>query len=267
MKIKNKALMEDNIMNEKFTRWDVLLIQYLKRDWQKIIIWILGLGLFSAGFLPAFKEIGKGEGAIGLYETLKNPAMIAMVGSTTVKNAFEYTIGAMYAHEMLLFCGILAMVMSALHVVSHTRREEERGITELIRSLQVGRQANSLATLLEVIIINIILAIFIALVMVSFGIETITVKGSFLFGASIGIAGVWGIVIALVMSQIMLTSSGATGSSLGIIGVLYLLRASTDVSNAKLSIFNPMGWIYLTYPFTENNYLPLILAVILVLLW
>src|SRR5699024_11952015 len=29
-----------------------------------------------------------------------------------------------------------------------------------------------------------------------------------------------------------------------------------------LPIFNPMGWTYLTYPFTENNWLPLIFALI-----
>ncbi|MEG0772612.1 MAG: tetronasin resistance protein [Clostridium sp.] len=150
--------------------------------------------------------------------------------------------------------------MAALHVVSHTRKEEDHGLTELVRSFQVGRQANSLAVIIEVVIINILLAIFIAVVMISFGADTISAKGSFLFGASIGIAGILGAAIALVMSQIMPTSSGATGSSLGIVGLLYILRGGTDVSNVDLSMVNPMGWTYLTYPFTENNWLPIIFA-------
>jgi ABC-2 type transport system permease protein len=254
--------MEGSLMKEKFARWDILLIQYLKRDWKKMIIWILGVGLFSAGYVPAFEEIGKGEGLMGMYETLKNPAMIAMVGPTPVKSALEYTIGAMYSHEMLLFCGLFAMIISALHIVSHTRKEEDRGLTELVRSFQVGRQANSLAVIVEVIIINTVLAVFIGITMISFGLETIGTNGSFLFGASIGMAGVLGAVFALVMSQIMSTSSGATGSSLGIIGLLYILRASTDVSNVKLSMINPMGWTYLTYPFTNNNWTPLIFAIV-----
>jgi ABC-2 type transport system permease protein len=254
--------MEGNFMKEKFARWDILLIQYLKRDWKKIVIWILGVGLFSAGFVPAFEEIGKGEGLMGMYETLKNPAMIAMVGPTPVNSALEYTLGAMYSHEMLLFCGLFAMIIAALHIVSHTRKEEDRGLTELVRSFQVGRQANSLAVIVEIIIINIVLAVFIGITMISYGVETIGGNGSFLFGASIGIAGILGAVFALVMSQIMSTSSGATGSSLGVIGVLYLLRASTDVSNVQLSMINPMGWTYLTYPFTNNNWLPLIYALV-----
>lgn len=250
-------------MKEKFARWDTLFIEYLKRDWKKIIFWILGLGLFSAAFVPAFVEIGKGQGLLGMYETMKNPAMISMVGPTPVKAAADYTLGAMYSHEMLLFCGLFAMIMTALHVVSHTRKEEDHGLTELVRSFRVGRQANSFAVITEIVLINILLALFIGVVMISFGADTISTQGSFLFGASIGIAGILGAVIALVMAQIMSTSSGATGSSLGIVGLLYIVRAGTDVSNVDLSMINPMGWTYLTYPFTENNWVPLIFAALL----
>jgi ABC-2 type transport system permease protein len=249
-------------MKEKFARWGALFLQYLKRDWKKVIIWIIGVGLFSGGFIPAFEEIGKGQGLMGMYETLKNPAMISMVGPTPVDSAADYTLGAMYAHEMLLFCGLFAMIMSALHVVSHTRKEEDHGLTELVRSFRVGRQANSFAVITEIVLINILLALFTGVVMISFGADTISAKGSFLFGSSIGIAGILGAVIALVMAQIMPTSSGATGSSLGIIGLLYIVRAGTDVSNVDFSMLNPMGWTYLTYPFTENNWAPLILAVV-----
>ncbi|MGM8366397.1 ABC transporter permease [Virgibacillus sp. W0181] len=252
-------------MKEKFARWDTLFLQYLKRDWKKVIVWVLGLGLFSAGFVPAFKEIAKGQGLIGMFETLKNPAMISMVGPTPVETATDYTLGAMYAHEMLLFCGLFAMIISALHVVSHTRKEEDLGLTELVRSFQVGRQANSFATIIEIIFINVLLAIFIAGAMISFGADTITTEGSFLFGASVGVAGIIGAGIALVMAQIMPTSSAATGSSLGIIGLLYVVRAATDISNVNLSMFNPLGWTYLTFPFTDNDWTPLLIALVFII--
>ncbi|MFQ3545554.1 tetronasin resistance protein [Halobacillus rhizosphaerae] len=247
-------------MEEKIARWPILFLLYLKRDWKKIMVWVFGLGLFSAAYVPAFQEIGKGQGFAGMYETLKNPAMIAMVGPTPVENAAGYTLGAMYSHEMLLFCGLFAMVIAALHVVSHTRKEENLGLTEIVRSFQIGRQANSFAVIMEVVLINVLLALFISGVMMSFGAETITVGGSLLFGASIGMAGVIGAGIALVMAQVMPASSGATGSALGMIGLLYIIRAGTDVSNVDLSMLNPMGWTYLTYPFTENHWSPLMFA-------
>lgn len=247
-------------MNEKFARWNILFLQYLKRDWKKVIIWILGLGMFSAGFVPAFKEMAKGQGLVGMFETLQNPAMISIVGPTPIETGADYTLGAMYAHEMLLFCGLFAMIISILHVIGHTRKEEDLGLTELVRSFQIGRQANSLSVIVEVVFINSILAIFIAGVMTSFGADTISIQGSVLFGASIGMAGIIGSGIALIMAQIMPTSSAAIGSSLGILGLLYIVRAGTDVSNVDLSMMNPLGWIYLTFPFTDNNWFPLIFA-------
>src|SRR5690606_16020573 len=110
-------------MKEKFARWEILFGQYLKRDWKKIIIWIIGIGIFSAGFVPAFEELAKGQGLVGMFETMKNPAMIAIVGPTPIEVATDYTLGAMYAHEMLLFCGLIAMAMSVFHVIGHTRKE------------------------------------------------------------------------------------------------------------------------------------------------
>lgn len=253
-------------MKEKFARWFTLFIQYLKRDWKKLMIWIAGLGLFSGGYVPAFEEITKGQGLIGMFETMRNPAMISMVGPTPIKSSAQYTLGAMYSQEMLLFSGLFAMILAALHVVGHTRKEEDHGLTELVRSFQVGRQANSLAVITEIVVINILLALLIACTMLGFGAETIHAEGSFLFGASVGLAGVLGGVIALIMSQIMSTSSGATGSSLGIVGFLYILRAGTDVSNVDFSMINPMGWTYLTYPFTNNNWAPLLYGIIFCIL-
>ncbi len=249
-------------MKEKFGRWNILLVQYLKRDWKKIIIWILGLGLFSGALLPAFKEIAKGQGLIGMYEALMNPAMVSLVGPTPIKDASQYRLGAMYAHEMLLFCGLFSMIISLLHISGHTRKEEDLGLAELVRSFQIGRQANSLAVIVETIIINLLLALFIAGLLISFRADTITLEGSILFGTSIGIGGIIGAVIGLVMAQIMPVSSAATGSSLGIVGLLYIIRAGTDIGRVSLSMINPLGWIYLTYPFTENNWKPIIFALL-----
>ena len=214
-------------MNEKFARWNVLFIQYVKRDWKKIIVWVLGLGLFSGAYVPAFEEIAKGQGLLGMFETMQNPAMISMVGPTPIKIGTDYTLGAMYAQEMLLFCGLFAMIISALHVVSHTRKEEELGLTELVRSFRVGRQANSLAVISEMLLINLLLGLLIGGLMMSFGVKTIDAEGAFLFGGSIALAGIIGGVLALVMSQIMATSTGATGSTLSLIGLLYIVRAGT----------------------------------------
>src|SRR5690625_262462 len=100
--------------------------------------------------------------------------MTSIVGPTPIETAANYTLGALYAHEMLLFCALFAMIITVLHVVGHTRKEEDLGLTELVRSFQIGRQANSLATIIESIFINVILALFISGVMLSFSADTIS---------------------------------------------------------------------------------------------
>lgn len=249
-------------MKEKFALWHLLFIEYLKRDWKKILIWVVGLGGFNGGFVPAFEEIAKGQGLAGMYETMQNPAMAAMVGTTPITQSSDYTIGAMYANEMLLFCGLFAMIIAALHVVGHTRKEEDLGLQELIRSFRVGRQANSLAVTVEMTVINLLVGLLTAILLGSFGVQSVGWQGSWLFGGSVALAGIIGGVLALLLAQIMPTSAGASGASLSLIGILYMARAATDVSFPKASFFNPMGWTYLTYPFTENRWYPLVIGLV-----
>ena len=135
-------------MTEKFAYFNQLLLIYLKRDWKKILFWIVLLGSFGGAFVPAFSEITKDGGLIGMFYTMDNPALTAMVGTSPVEVAENYTLGALYAQEMLLFTGLISAVVSGLHMVSHTRKEEDSGITEQIQSFRIGRQANSLAALL-----------------------------------------------------------------------------------------------------------------------
>src|SRR5699024_11140252 len=133
---------------------------------------------FSASFVPAFYEIAQGRGLLGMFYTLQTPAMISLVCSSSIDTATDYTVGLMYAHEMLLFCGLFAMIVSMLHVVGHTRKEEELGLTELVRSFQIGRQANSLAAIIEIVLVNMVIAVLIFVMMISFNVETISIQGS-----------------------------------------------------------------------------------------
>lgn len=253
------------IVNEKFANWSTLFFHYLRRDWKKLIFWIAGLGTFASAYVPAFQEIAKDGGGVGLFETMENPAITVMVGPSPVKEGVDYTVGAMYGHEMVLFCGVFALIVAALHVVGHTRKEEEQGLTELIRSFQVGRQANSLAVFIETAVVSLVLGSFITGFMMSYDVPSITTEGAIIFGLSVGLAGGLGAALALVAVQLMPSASSATGVILSIVGVLYILRGYTDLANLDLSMLNPLGWIYLTYPFVENNYFPIVLSLVFIL--
>ena len=88
--------------------------------------------------------------------------------------------------------------------------------------------------------------------------DSITAEGAWLFGLSVGSMGILGSAVALFAAQLMPSSASSNGLSLAFLGGLYLLRAITDVADSSLSMWNPLGWSYLTYPFTTNNWIPLL---------
>src|SRR5699024_6032195 len=127
----------------------------------------MGFGAWSV-FIRLYSRIQRDSERARVTRDVRNvtkPRYDFYGRSNVSRSSIDYTLGAMYAHEMLLFCGLFAMIISILHVIGHTRKEEDLGLTELVRSFQVGRQANSFAAIAEVVFINVILALFIAGVM------------------------------------------------------------------------------------------------------
>ena len=115
---------------------------------------------------------------------MKNPAMTAMVGPGYGLD--NYTVGAMMAHQMLLFTAIAVGIMNIFLVVRHTRRDEESGRIEMIRALPVGRLANLSSTVLVSLIVNILLALIVGLGLYFLRIESMDLHGSLLYGAVLG---------------------------------------------------------------------------------
>src|SRR5690625_7255239 len=84
----------------------------------------------------------------GVAETMRNPAMSAMVGQGYGSD--NYTNGAMMAHQMLLLTAVTVAIFSILLVARHTRADEEVGRVEMIRALPSDRLADVHATIITV---------------------------------------------------------------------------------------------------------------------
>jgi len=162
----------------------------IRRDRIRIPIWLLSLS--SVTFLTAisFRDLYVTDlDRQAIAETMRNPAMTAMVGKGYGLD--HYTNGAMMAHQMLLFTAIIVGLMSILLFARHTRADEEDGRIELIRSLPVGRLSNLSATILVLVGTNVLLALFIGLGLYSLRIESMDLNGSLLYGAGLGVTGIF----------------------------------------------------------------------------
>ncbi|WP_326121743.1 hypothetical protein [Metasolibacillus meyeri] len=164
------------------------LVKFIVRKERiRIPLWLVGIIFFTIIAPITFDDMYTSqEERDTLAKTMRNPAMIAMVGPGDFEN---YTTGVMTAHNMLLLTAVVVGLMSILLVIRHTRADEEDGRIELIRSLPVGRQANLNATLIVLVGTNVILALAVGFGLYGLGIDSIGLNGSMLYGAALGCIG------------------------------------------------------------------------------
>lgn len=232
----------------------------LRRDRIRIPVWLLAISLITIITSSAFTDIySTDEDRRAIAETMKNPAMTAMIGPGYGLD--NYTSGAMMAHQMLLFTAIAVAIMSILLVTRHTRADEEDGRIELIRSLPTGRLSNLSATLLVLFAVNIVLTILVGLGLYALGIDSMDLEGSMVYGAALGATGMFFAAVTAFFAQLSENSRGAIGYSFTVLIAAYLIRAIGDISNETLSWFSPLSWVLGSEVYVNNYWWPILLTV------
>jgi len=256
-------------MTERFNNTLNITKHIFKREWKTALVWLVILIGITIAVAAVFSDLyGTPEERLGMAETMSNPAMVAMVGPAYGLD--NYTQGVMYAQMMILFSILAVATMNIFLVVKHTRKDEESGRLEVIKSLPVGRASDLLATMIVCIGINLVLALITGFGLYFLNIETMDLGGSLLYGASLGISGILFGGIAALFAQIASTSRGAIGYSVVFLGVMYMIRAIGDVGENILSYISPLGIVMKTEIYYANYWWPILillgLAVVMFLL-
>ena len=231
----------------------------LRRERITSLIWIVLLTLFSVALAPAINTMFPDQEARNNFAvSFNNPMMVAMMGP--VYGVENYTAGAMFSGMMLLWTAIAVGVMNIFFVVRHTRTDEERGRSEVVRSLPTGRLASINATMLSALMLNAALALFTGLGLAATGIESMGFGGSMLYGAALGAVGLVFAAIAALFSQLSSSSSGASLLSVILLGVSYMMRAAGDMQgNEMIACVSPLGLVQRSQAYVENNIWPTLL--------
>lgn len=241
--------------------WRLALL-ILRRDWIRLSVWLIAIGLTTLATAVAFDGLYKTEAELlAIAETMKNPAMTAMVGPGY--GLAHYTTGAMMAHQMLLFTAVAVGVMSILLVTRHTRMDEEDGRAELIRSLPTGRLAQLHASLIVMSGTNILLFLFVGFGLYALGMDSLDLQGSLLYGAALGGTGMVFAAMTALLAQLAESSRGTIGLSLAVLLVAYLLRAIGDISSETLSLISPLGLVLRAEVYVSNYWWPVFLLLVI----
>lgn len=244
----------------------------LKKEWLKLLLWLIGLAVYVIIGVVAFVEIyGDPAELEAMAMAMQNPAMEALFGKAIGMD--DFTVGALYTQSMTIIGFVLIALMSILLVVRNTRTEEEEGILELVQALPVGRLAHTNATIILLVLTNVMLAVISAVLLMLLGDASMTLHGSLLTGAVYGMSGILFGAVALITAQLSSNARGAMMLAFGVLGVAYILRIIGDAGVEVLSWLSPLGLLYRSEPFVSNNWLPvwiglaLTLVLVIIALW
>lgn len=251
-------------MNKPFNNTGMMLRSLFKRDWLKYLFWLLGLLAYAASGVGKLELAITPENRASMFTLFNGPALVSLFGPTAVKNPQNFTGAAAFGGLMPLITVLVFAIVTIVYVVNRTRKDEDEGIAELLRSFQIGKLSNTTAVVIEVFLLQVILTFALAGSIQAQGAAGMGNLGpNLLFAASItGQSFMWG-MLALLLAQIFPEAGSAKGATIGLFGILYVLRMGTDTTNVHLSWFNPLSWSYLTEPYVNNNVLPVVLTLIL----
>ena len=245
-----------------FARTGLLIRFNLRRDWKKLLIWVVVLtGLFTA-IAAKFDGIYGTQTALNeIVKTLKMPAMISLFGAFTAKS--PYTTAKVFATEMVVFIAIFMIIMNIMVAVATSRGDEDDGLLELVRAHAVGRLAPLLAGVVELTALNGLVGILFGLGLTVAKLPGATIQGNWLIGLGLGALG-WAFgMLTLLLAQVINSASGTTMLSYVVLGIMYVARMGTDVSHPRLTWWIPFGWIEKLDAYQANQWLPVSLYLLL----
>ncbi|NLP35249.1 MAG: ABC transporter permease [Clostridiales bacterium] len=252
-------------MSKKFANTRLLMGFISRRDRIRLPMWILGITIFTISIAALLPDLYTGEAEkTVLAETMKNPAITFMIGSSAGLD--NYTDGAMMGHFMLVFTAIFVAIMNILLMTRHTREDEEEGRIEMINSLPVGSLSNLTAASLILLISNIIIFLLVGLGLYVLGIETIGLKASLLFAASISLVGIFYAGLTGLLAQLTSNVRATLGFSFVFLISEYIIRGLGDIANSPLSYITPLGLITRSEVYVNNHWWPVLVLLLVSIL-
>lgn len=232
----------------------------LRRDRIVLPVWLLLFVLFAivnaAAVVGLYPDVASRVQAAGASNS--TPSLVMLYGwiyePTSIGAIAILKLGGPYA----ALVGVLAIILTN----RHTRSEEEAGRLELIGSAIVGRQSALAATMFTMIGAGVVLGLATAAGLAAAGLP---VAGSFAFGAAwTGIVLVFSAITAFI-AQLAQSSRTATGLSVLVLGIAFVLRAVGDVAGHDrhptfVSWLSPIGWAQQVRPYAGNRWWVLLIT-------
>jgi ABC-2 type transport system permease protein len=109
---------------------------------------------------------------------------------------------------------------------------------------------------------NIVLALVVGFGLYALQIESMNLQGSIMYGAALGVTGIFFGSLTALFAQLSENSRGTIGLSFAALIISYIIRAIGDAGMETLSWFSPLGWVLGAEVYVNNYGWPILLTVI-----
>ncbi|WEG09082.1 ABC transporter permease [Microbacterium horticulturae] len=237
-----------------------LLRASLRHDGRLFAPWILITTALSVSSVLVYPWIFPSEQDRTALATAigANPALGLIFGP-----AFDLsTTDGFNAWRSLALGGFLTALGVVFLVTRATRAQEDSGQAELLASGVMGRAARLMAGVWMCLALSVVLGVVVGVVTASCGGGW---NASMLLGATMAATGWMFTGVAAITAQLGSDVRTANSLAVGTLGALFVLRGvayAMDAVDWTIWI-NPLGWMTQTKPAVENDWWPLLLAVVL----
>jgi ABC-2 type transport system permease protein len=235
-----------------------LVGHYLRRDRWMVLWWSIGITVLYWSQAVSVEAVYASQAELDRAAALmgSNAAFVAMAGPARALN----TVGGQVTWQSTAFGAVAIGLMSMFLVVRHTRAEEESGCDELLRASPIGRQATTAATVVVVVLADLLVGLLVTLSLVSF---PLAVADSAALGVGLAAVGIVFAATSLLAAQLTSSARAAYGLTGVVIGTAYVLRAIGDVGTPFLTWLSPIGWYQGMHAFSGVRWWPVALLVVL----
>lgn len=234
----------------------VMLTAHWRSGRRALLVWVIGMiGVFAA-------SVASIDNLYGTPKKLAEYAAAVGSGDAAVAiNGQPYgvdTLGGVVAYEFGFMSTVAFPLMGILLVARWTRREEQSGRLELIRSGMVSRSAPLVAALLLTAAAFATVAAGFTVSLAAFGIAWVD---ALLYAAALAALGLWFAAVAAVAAQVVERTRAVYAVGLAVLIAGFVLRGVGDVRDNALTWLSPLGWTEETRAFADARWWPLVLPV------
>ncbi len=209
-----------------------------RRDRVMVPIWLAVLVLVCVSSAASVQSLyDSGAERVRAAEAINaSPGIVALYGP--IRDV--HSIGELAMTKMTVLYAVFVAIMMMFVVRRHTRADEETGQAELVAGTAITSDAPLAAAVVFGAAVSVVLGLLAALGNAVSGLDAL---GSLAFGASWAGTALVAVGLTAVACQLSSSARTCTGIASSAIGVLFVLRAVGDTTEASwLSWLSPFGW-------------------------